>query len=327
MIGYAYDDRWGRGMTTGRFLLRRFVRLHPMVVMGALFGFLTFYLTASDVCGSVASTPVAVLLLVFAMTCLLLPASASLDIRGWGESYSLDGPMWSLMYEYIANFLYAVFIRRFPLWLLGLTVIAAAGLTLDVTLNFDLFNLLEVRNYQIYTIIGGWSLNVDQLYIGATRLLYPFFCGLLVYRLGKRITLRGGFLWCSLAVVALLSLPRFGEGATAWFNGLYEAVAILLFFPLIVMAGAGSEIHSRRELALCRWLGAISYPLYLIHYPLIYLYFGWQRNHADLPLEVHIFTGVSTFILSVALAWAVLKLYDEPVRRRLASLWLKKAEK
>ncbi|MDE5633487.1 MAG: acyltransferase, partial [Muribaculaceae bacterium] len=69
------------------------------------------------------------------------------------------------------------------------------------------------------------------------------------------------------------------------------------------------------------------YPLYLIHYPLIYLYFGWQRTHADLPLQIHVFAGVSTFILSVALAWGVLRLYDEPVRRYLAARWLGKASR
>ena len=69
------------------------------------------------------------------MTCLLLPAPSSLDVRGWGESYSLDGPMWSLMYEYIANVLYAFVVRRFPRWLLGAFVAVSAVFTVDVALN------------------------------------------------------------------------------------------------------------------------------------------------------------------------------------------------
>lgn len=35
VIGYAYDDRWGR-MTTGLFFKRRLVRLHPMLMFGTL---------------------------------------------------------------------------------------------------------------------------------------------------------------------------------------------------------------------------------------------------------------------------------------------------
>lgn len=32
VIGYAYDDRWGR-MNVGGFFKRRIIRLHPMVIM------------------------------------------------------------------------------------------------------------------------------------------------------------------------------------------------------------------------------------------------------------------------------------------------------
>ncbi len=42
VIGYAYDDRWGR-MTTGLFFKRRLVRLHPMLMFGTLFGAMLFY--------------------------------------------------------------------------------------------------------------------------------------------------------------------------------------------------------------------------------------------------------------------------------------------
>lgn len=38
VIGYAYDDRWKTTMTQKEFFKRRLIRLHPMVVMGAVFG-------------------------------------------------------------------------------------------------------------------------------------------------------------------------------------------------------------------------------------------------------------------------------------------------
>ena len=41
VIGYAYDDRWGR-MSTWQFFKRRLVRLHPMLVMGAVIGTIAF---------------------------------------------------------------------------------------------------------------------------------------------------------------------------------------------------------------------------------------------------------------------------------------------
>lgn len=48
VISYAYDDRWktshSNPLTTGAFFKRRLIRLHPMLVMGAIIGFITFML-------------------------------------------------------------------------------------------------------------------------------------------------------------------------------------------------------------------------------------------------------------------------------------------
>ena len=44
VISYAYDDRWAKGFTMKQFFLRRLIRLHPMVIMGALIGTITFCL-------------------------------------------------------------------------------------------------------------------------------------------------------------------------------------------------------------------------------------------------------------------------------------------
>ena len=43
VISYAYDDRWNK-MSMGDFFKRRLVRLHPMIVMGAIIGLTTFLL-------------------------------------------------------------------------------------------------------------------------------------------------------------------------------------------------------------------------------------------------------------------------------------------
>ena len=41
VISYAYDDRW-KSMNTRQFIKRRLIRLHPMVIMGAIIGTLAF---------------------------------------------------------------------------------------------------------------------------------------------------------------------------------------------------------------------------------------------------------------------------------------------
>ncbi len=55
------------------------------------------------------------------MNALLIPATPGAEIRGVGEMYPLNGPSWSLFFEYIGNILYALLppllpTRRSPCW-------------------------------------------------------------------------------------------------------------------------------------------------------------------------------------------------------------------
>lgn len=317
VIGYAYDDRFSK-MGTWGFFKRRLIRLQPMVIAGTLIGAALFYFGDAPGFGLVATTPVWKMLLVMALGCLMLPLLPMWDIRGWQEVNPLNGAIWSLMWEYIGNILYALFIRRFSKLWLGIFVALSSLLTIDLAMNIDGTGLLKERLWAQFTVIGGFGLSPDQLYIGCARLLYPFFAGLLLSRLGWKINVRGGFWWCSLIVAAILVMPCAGKGEFGWVNGLYCTIAILALFPLVVIMGAGSETTDAKTTAWCKWLGAISYPLYITHYPWIYIQMKWAADHRDLPLGTHIAVAVSIFLISIAIAWACLKLYDEPARE-----WLK----
>lgn len=320
VIGYAYDDRWDKMSMVG-FFKRRLVRLHPMVIMGTIIGALLFYFGDCSVFPLISKTPWWQVMLMMLLGFSMLPATTKMDIRGWGETNPLNGPAWSLQWEYIANILYATVIRRFSNTMLILFLAVAALLTLNLTLNWDVFGVLNARSYAAYTVIGGWSVTPDQLCIGISRLLYPFFAGLLISRLHRLIRVKAGFWWCSLLVVALLVMPRIGGNTQMWMNGLYEAVVILLLFPMIVSMGAGSSV-SGRSVKVCKFFGEISYPLYITHYPLIYMQISWACHHPNAPLSTKILVGTSVFILAIAVAYACLKLYDLPLRNWLKRRWL-----
>ena len=320
VIGYAYDDRWGKTTTWG-FFKRRLIRLHPMVIFGTLFGALMFYFGSCSTFPLINETPWWMTVVVMLWCFTMIPLPSGMDIRGWGETNPLNGPAWSLQWEYLANILYALFVRRFSKLVLGICVAIFAVFTIILCLNIDIFGVLAERNYAAYTIIGGWSTTPDQLQIGFTRLLYPFFCGLLISRMGKLIKMRGGFWWCSLFIVILLGMPWLGlgtEGEARWTNGLYEAFCIIVCFPIIVAIGAGSSVKGGKSEAINKFLGDISYPIYITHYPLIYMQMSWVESHKDAPLGMHIFVAVSIFFLAIGLAYAALKLYDLPIRE-----WLK----
>lgn len=316
VIGYAYDDRWDR-MSVGGFFKRRLIRLHPMVIMGTILGACLYFFGQCDGFALIGNVPGWKVLLAFMMGCLMIPCGIGMDIRGWGEMNSFNGPNWSLTWEYLANILYAFVFRRLSNIFLGILTAVAAFCTMDLCLNWNIFGLLTSgRDAQMYTVIGGWSLTPEQTYIGITRLMYPFLCGLLLSRIGKFIRIKGGFWWCSLILVILLSMPCVG-GERNVLNGVYNAVCILICFPLIVMAGAGSELRGNRSTRICTFLGQLSYPLYITHYPFVYLQMCWAWAHPEAPVYAHIMTAAGVFLLSVGTAYACLKLFDIPVRKWL----------
>jgi len=307
VVAYAYDDRWTK-MTIPDFFRRRLVRLQPMVVMGSVIGAILFYRAAGATFPLIAGTPVWKVLLLMVIGATLLPVPITMDIRGWQEMHPLDGPAWSLFFEYIANILYATIVRRFSKVALSVLVFLAGCMLLGYLLFGPQGDL-----------IGGWSLNGQQLFIGFTRVLYPFFAGVLLMRVGKMIRIRHAFWWCSVLLVVVFSIPRIGNEHQLWMNGLYEAAVVLFVFPLIVSMGAGGTLHNARSARICKFLGDISYPLYITHYPLIYWYTAWVEDNKQTLSPKPLLVGLGLVVTAILLAYACLKLYDEPVRE-----WLKK---
>ncbi len=304
VIGYAYDDRWHK-MSIGDFFKRRLIRLQPMVIMGSVIGAFCFYFQDSVLWPLIHTVPVWKMLLIMVIGFTLLPVPISMDIRGWTEMHPLDGPAWSLFFEYIANILYALFVRKFSNTALAILVFISGAALIHLTVtgpNGD--------------VIGGWALEPVQLRIGFTRLMYPFFAGLLLSRIAKLTYVKNAFLWCSLLIVIVLSIPRIGGSEHLWMNGLYDSMSIIFIFPLIVFLGASGEVKGKYVTKICTFFGDISYPIYITHYPLIYIYTGWVYNN-KVPFEAAWPIGLLTFIAGILLAYGCLKLYDEPVRKWL----------
>ncbi len=308
VVAYAYDDRWGK-ITQWGFYKRRLIRLQPMVIIGSIIGALMVYFQySSRAFPPLESASIASILLLMIIGATLIPVPISMDIRGWQEMHPLNGPAWSLFFEYIANILYAIGIRKFSKTLLSIFV-ALAGF------NMIAYLLLGRQG----DLIGGWSLNKEQLFIGFTRLIFPFFAGVLLSRVGKIIKIKNAFWWSSMILVIALSIPRIGDAHHVWMNGIYDALCVIVIFPLIVSIGAGGSLESEKTKRISKFLGDISYPLYITHYPIMYAYTAWVMNNKLVNDSYAIIVGVGVVALSIILAYACLKLYDEPVRK-----WLQK---
>lgn len=307
VMGYAYDDRWNK-MTIGGFLRRRQVRLQPLVILGMTLGAITFYCNDSTIWPLIHTVPVWKLMVVTIVGYTLLPIPLSMDIRGWEEMHPLNSVGWSLFFEYIANILYA----------LGLRKLSNKALTCFVVLAGAALVHLAVTSPN-GDVAGGWTLNAEHMRIGITRTLFPFFAGLLLSRVVRPTKIKNAFVWCSLLLAAVLLMPRIGGTTHLWINGLYDAFCIIIVFPLIVHIGASGVVHGTKGNKICRFLGDLSYPLYMTHYVLVYFYVAWVSNHKGITLGQAWPYALLTFAGAIVLAYASLKLYDEPVRA-----WLRK---
>ena len=313
VIGYAYDSRWGRDLSMGGFFRRRLIRLHPMVVVGAAFGVLCFFLQ-----GSVQwdGTPVATSLVMIALLCgmFMVPLwpGAAADVRGNGEMFPLNGPNWSLFFEYIGNVLYALLLRRLPTRWLATLAILSAGLLTAVSLRDGYLGV-------------GWSMVDGGFWSGLVRMLFPYTAGMWMARVFKPNPItssnyfgnRHTFLLCSVALLAVACLPLLVGEMAPWINGLYDALCVIFLFPLLVWMGAKGQANAR----VCRFLGDLSYPLYAIHYPLMYLFYAHIGFSGDLvPIaklrEVWPVALLLPFVC-IILAYICFRLYDQPLRRWL----------
>ena len=316
VIGYAYDDRWGK-MSTGQFLKRRLIRLHPMVILAAVFGAVSFMFQGS-VQWDGTSVPLINVILAFILSCLLLPAipGTAAEVRGNGEMFPLNGPSWSLFFEYIGNIMYALFLRRLSdKWLKSAVVVSGAG--------YAAFAIFNGSGY--YNMGTGWTLSDLNFLGGILRLTFSFSAGLLISRNFRPVTIKGAFWICSALIVLLLSIPYVNIGGNGWTNGVYDSLCTLIVFPVIVWLGAsGSEMsshgtHNSLSESICKFLGDISYPLYIIHYPIMYLFYAWVWKYGlsfsqAWPVAAAIFVG------SIALAYVCLKVYDLPIRKWLSRI-------
>ncbi|MBB5396452.1 acyltransferase [Mucilaginibacter sp. AK015] len=289
VIGYAYDDRIGK-MGAIAFFKSRAIRLHPLVILGSVLGLLSFLFDPFG--GHLELYSAGKIMLVFISSVLLIPYPVVAD-RAF-NLFSFNAPAWSLFWEYVANIVYALVLYRLARrWLLVLTIVSAVALCL-VT-------------YRAGNIMGGWG--GPNFWDGSARISYSFLAGLLVYRSKWIIKSNLGFGVLSILLALPFVMP---------FNNLVwitEPLVVLFYFPLIVALGAGATLSPGLK-TLCNFSGNISYPLYMTHYAVIWMFGNYYSSHkpGTSQLALIIIAGI---IVLVGVAWLVMVFYDTPVRRYL----------
>ena len=287
IVGHAYDDRLPR-MGFGQFLLVRVRRLHPLTLAGLAIGLAGYLL--DPFAPTQHGVPLARLMTTFGLMLLTLPSPA-LPNR-YGETHSLNGPTWTLFQEYLANIVYGLIGPRLSRRGLAALVVVAGAVLVAVAARLPHLGT-------------GWGW--DTFWIAPVRTAFPFFAGLLLYRLNPRLKSPLGFGLLSLALLAVFAAPFASTAGPIKANGVMEAGFIILVFPLIIAAGAAAKAGGRLT-KLCAFCGAISYPLYITHYPFIYVFGHWVwTTKPERGLVAMVGAGVIVFV--VTLAWAAMSIW------------------
>lgn len=210
-----------------------------------------------------------------------------------GPIAPLNVPAWSLIYELAANVLYAWWMR-----------LGGRGLYLILALSFLGFSFFSF-------IDGSANIGVDfhQMPAGILRTIFSFSAGIAVHRL------RGeGYNhspWVYLLFVAALLLAPVG----ADWRAIYDLVCIGFLFPLSIWAL--SKCSNEIAPNFMGLLGTLSFPMYAIHWPMIWLVNGFaNRISPDAP---PVFIGVVFLLILIATSYLLEQYMDRPLRERWRS--------
>jgi len=282
----AYDSRWvSGGLTVGRFLWRRFLRLWPLILIGSFAGLmLCFFLAGryvgfmpNDVAGQIGR-------FLYSLTMLPMP-----------ESMGLINPMqpqtWTLLYIIYANLLYVFVLRHLNMKVRLAALVAAAGYSVWATCTYRVLAM-------------GWVFNATHATVATARMFFPLFAGMLIAAKGCRLDFRGaGFVSAALLAVALLTPWAGARDVAGW----YELGLVFVALPLVMVMGVGGSIPEGRFAAFCRFMGRYSFPLYATHYPFTTLLRHWISDHRALPTSTHAACIFALIVAMVAVAWLAMQ--------------------
>lgn len=306
VIGYAYDERAPQlGLKT--FFRNRLIRLHPMVILGSVLGLLGYLLDPYIGAKSVAEAGYLKIVLAFVCSLLVVPFPW-LPGRG-GGLFPYNTPVWSLFMEYLINIFYAlVLLRTSKRWLLVMLGVSAVWIAL-------------VARYRGW-IITGWD--GPTFTDGFARVFFSFLAGLTVYRFNLVIRNRIHFIFLGAALVGVFMFPHVNND---WIT---EMILVMGVFPLLLALGAGTGASGRVR-SWCVFTGRLSYPLYMTHIWMVWLFGNYLAARKPGPMEMYLAAG-GVAAASMLLGYMSLRWYDEPVRawlsaRRRAQIAPERAER
>ncbi len=297
VLALAYDKRLRGDLSATSFFAIRLARLYPLLFLGVGLGIgLGVVRYAPFLRGAGAEQFVGT-----AISNLLILPIGKLSYASDHPLFAFNAPVWSLFWELAVNVIYAAIASRLGPKGLGSLIVCSGGALIAVALTHGSLQA------------GAEAASFGA---GAARVGFSFFVGVAMHRLlkhGAQPRLGAG---AALAAGGLLSAVLFSPMLIE--SRLFDPLVVIVVFPMILLVALRGELQGRGRRTLL-FVGDLSYPLYLTHFPIMQLFLsvlGARPRPTGAALLLFIVVELATIAVVAVVA---LVCYDRPVRR-----WLKR---
>jgi peptidoglycan/LPS O-acetylase OafA/YrhL len=239
---------------------------------------------------------------VFAVLFLPTPPGISPD---W-HPFPLNFPAWSLFFELVINYVFALLLPKLTNRLLAGVILIGLSMLIATGLYFG-------------DLTPGWSFS--NFWGGGGRVVYSFFAGVAAYRIWQS----GRFDWIKLPTpVAPVILVAVYAAEPINGRAIYDLSAAITVFPILVLAAARKE-PAGFFIKICENLGLASYAIYVMQASVIV----WSKTISQYLFghELADFGVTGTIVVLVAVTALALfldKYYDSAARARMSRLFRRK---
>jgi peptidoglycan/LPS O-acetylase OafA/YrhL len=280
VIAEAYEKRFAAGLKPPRYIWIRIKRLYPMMFVGTLVGFASYAFAQPDRVDPWIG-------LASGLTFVPVLTDANYNI------FPLNGVQWSLFYELVANTVHGLV---WP-WLSTAALLAAVLVSVIALVSIDATHHGLTVGYGPHVFLEGFP-----------RVAASFGLGLLLSRFRDRLPrFRVPLIAPLLFAFLVLAAPPVGP----------DSLVVLILWPLALIGALNATPRGGME-KTCRVAGAMSYPFYAVHLPLLLMGNALLNRLRSHPMKT---VGWTVMVLGIfGLAWLLARFLEPGYPKGTAQL-------